>query len=104
MANLYKKMSVVTMSLFIILLVVLQLQIELVAGARPPSNFPTVRTSRHDNNVQRPHLVRLVKRPHPPTSKGYKVNRYKKFETEAFRPTAPGRSPGAGHEQPPGSH
>ncbi|KMT12291.1 hypothetical protein BVRB_5g102320 [Beta vulgaris subsp. vulgaris] len=51
--------------------------------------------------MQRAPSARLIVRPHAPVLVGYRVNRYKKTETEAFRPTAPGRSPGAGHETPP---
>ncbi|KAI4343319.1 hypothetical protein MLD38_027841 [Melastoma candidum] len=42
--------------------------------------------------------------PNPPSIVRYYVaiNRYKKTETEAFRPTSPGHSPGAGHGEPPG--
>ena len=46
---------------------------------------------------------------HPPANSklvssigGYSSNRYKKIETEAFRPTSPGHSPGVGHHDPPG--
>ncbi|KAK8650386.1 hypothetical protein V6N13_140027 [Hibiscus sabdariffa] len=31
----------------------------------------------------------------------FTINRYKKTETEAFRPTSPGHSPGVGHLDPP---
>ncbi|KAL8254427.1 hypothetical protein R6Q59_032648 [Mikania micrantha] len=31
------------------------------------------------------------------------LNRYKKYETRAYRPTCPGPSPGIGHGSPPGS-
>ncbi|KAE8677504.1 putative electron carrier [Hibiscus syriacus] len=31
----------------------------------------------------------------------FTINRYKKTETEAFRPTSPGHSPGVGHYNPP---
>ncbi|KAL6547275.1 hypothetical protein OROMI_022996 [Orobanche minor] len=31
----------------------------------------------------------------------FRLNRYKNFETMAFRPTAPGPSPGVGHNEPP---
>ncbi|EYU29125.1 hypothetical protein MIMGU_mgv1a022124mg [Erythranthe guttata] len=33
---------------------------------------------------------------------GFRLNRYKKIQTDAFRPTTPGNSPGMGHDTPPG--
>ncbi|KAI5656610.1 hypothetical protein M9H77_25403 [Catharanthus roseus] len=36
--------------------------------------------------------------PKPPST----LNRYKKMELNAFRPTCEGRSPGMGHDDPPG--
>ncbi|GMJ12574.1 hypothetical protein like AT2G35612 [Hibiscus trionum] len=39
--------------------------------------------------------------PGNPTSPSLTIKRYKKTETEAFRPTSPGRSPGVGHGNPP---
>lgn len=49
-------------------------------------------------------LLRKHPLPTPPSIGRYYVviNRYKKTETEAFRPTSPGHSPGAGHGEPPG--
>ncbi|GAA0154172.1 hypothetical protein LIER_12232 [Lithospermum erythrorhizon] len=46
----------------------------------------------------------MIKAPPPPSSHSVVFNRYKKMETDAFRPTSPGHSPGMGHESPPGSH
>ncbi|KAJ6937945.1 hypothetical protein NC652_012283 [Populus alba x Populus x berolinensis] len=40
----------------------------------------------------------------PPTDvhdRWYRINRYKNLESDAFRPTTPGHSPGVGHENPP---
>ncbi|CAK9138799.1 unnamed protein product, partial [Ilex paraguariensis] len=37
----------------------------------------------------------------PATTGGFTINRYKNMETEAYRPTTPGNSPGAGHNGPP---
>ncbi|GMI95682.1 hypothetical protein HRI_003237500 [Hibiscus trionum] len=34
-------------------------------------------------------------------SLSFTINRYRKTETEAFRPTSPGHSPGVGHLDPP---
>ncbi|KAL3743820.1 hypothetical protein ACJRO7_018999 [Eucalyptus globulus] len=42
-------------------------------------------------------------KPRPPSIGRYVINRYKKTETEAFRPTSPGHSPGVGHDEPPGA-
>lgn len=97
MATFHKDTTIITVYLFIIVLVILQLSFEPVTAARPPP-------SRDGDNIQRPPSTRLVIRMHAPTLSGYKVNRYKKIEIEAFRPTTPGLSPGAGHEGPPGSH
>ncbi|GFP79392.1 hypothetical protein PHJA_000082700 [Phtheirospermum japonicum] len=41
-------------------------------------------------------------KPDPPAPIGFRFNRYKKIETNAFRPTNPGPSPGMGHDTPPG--
>ncbi|XAR70758.1 hypothetical protein NMG60_11027735 [Bertholletia excelsa] len=41
--------------------------------------------------------------PKPPSISGFTLNRYKMVETDAYRPTAPGHSPGIGHEEPPGA-
>nr|KJB25111.1 hypothetical protein B456_004G176800 [Gossypium raimondii] len=38
------------------------------------------------------------------TSLHFTINRYKMTETEAFRPTTPGHSPGIGHDNPPSGH
>nr|DAD25002.1 TPA_asm: hypothetical protein HUJ06_026466 [Nelumbo nucifera] len=41
-------------------------------------------------------------KPRPaPANAGFSFNRHKQEETDAFRPTAPGHSPGMGHEAPP---
>ncbi|OMP07954.1 hypothetical protein CCACVL1_01186 [Corchorus capsularis] len=39
----------------------------------------------------------------PSISVGFRINRYKMTETDAFRPTSPGHSPGVGHNSPPSS-
>ncbi|KAL2236177.1 UNVERIFIED_CONTAM: Precursor of CEP4 [Sesamum indicum] len=46
--------------------------------------------------------IRPVINPPPAAMIGFRVNRFKKMETDAFRPTAPGNSPGMGHNDPPG--
>ncbi|KAA8521062.1 hypothetical protein F0562_011785 [Nyssa sinensis] len=45
--------------------------------------------------------IPTLRNPKPPSSGRFILNRYKKSETEAFRPTTPGISPGTGHLQPP---
>ncbi|KAL6985569.1 hypothetical protein U1Q18_018945 [Sarracenia purpurea var. burkii] len=47
--------------------------------------------------------IRLLHSPTRPRFMTFTINRYKKTETEAFRPTTPGHSPGVGHQDPPGS-
>ncbi|KAK9716049.1 hypothetical protein RND81_06G208100 [Saponaria officinalis] len=88
------KMSVLTL-FFVISFLVLTQNLEYVTATRPIHGSPI---------TQKPPSTRLkVIKSSPSISAGFKINRYKKTETEAFRPTAPGRSPGAGHEEPPGS-
>lgn len=41
--------------------------------------------------------------PAPRSMSKHMINRYKKYETRAYRPTCPGPSPGVGHGNPPGS-
>lgn len=98
------KTSVLTM-FFIVSFLVLTQELEATRPS-PPSTVRTIQTKpSHDAPIVQipPSMTLKVIRP-PLTSIGFKMGRYKKFETEAFRPTAPGRSPGAGHEEPPGSH
>ncbi|KAL5860414.1 hypothetical protein ACOSQ4_001710 [Xanthoceras sorbifolium] len=42
-----------------------------------------------------------MNKPKPPSMYYYTINRYKKTESEAFRPTSPGHSPGVGNKEPP---
>lgn len=44
-----------------------------------------------------------LRNPKPPSFILYGINRYKYTESEAFRPTSPGHSPGVGHKDPPGA-
>lgn len=39
----------------------------------------------------------------PPSLPSFTINRYKKIEMDAFRPTSSGHSPGVGHFEPPTS-
>lgn len=45
-----------------------------------------------------------LKKPKPAPFQSYNINRYKLTESEAFRPTTPGNSPGVGHKEPPGAN
>lgn len=76
------------------LLVVLLLSksFDLISASRPPHIHPPT--------IPRGSLLNKVK---PPSFHAYTANRYKLTESEAFRPTSPGHSPGVGHKGPPGS-
>lgn len=81
-----------TLTLFaILLLLVLHQQLELTAASRPLDIHPPAipKGSRSE--------------PKPPPTDWYPINRYKMIETDAFRPTSPGHSPGVGHDNPPGA-
>lgn len=43
----------------------------------------------------------LMVMPKPLTSLSFIINRYKLTDSDAFRPTEPGHSPGVGHDNPP---
>ncbi|KAI8530851.1 hypothetical protein RHMOL_Rhmol11G0091100 [Rhododendron molle] len=76
----HQRIPVITLC---IILLLLELQFfVLIAASRNPKS--------HSN------------RPKPPTIGGFALNRYKMIETDAFRPTSPGHSPGVGHDVPPG--
>ncbi|KAL0447639.1 UNVERIFIED_CONTAM: hypothetical protein Slati_1891800 [Sesamum latifolium] len=49
-----------------------------------------------------PPVPASVKLHHQRATVGFRFNRYKKIQADAFRPTAPGHSPGMGHNDPPG--
>ncbi|KAL9242614.1 hypothetical protein vseg_016600 [Gypsophila vaccaria] len=82
-----------------------ELQISVASRPSPPSTVFKVQATAKGNVstvVQKAQSIsQNVIRP-PSLSIDFRVNRYKKIEIEAFRPTTPGRSPGAGHEEPPG--
>lgn len=63
---------------------------------RPPA---TVRALVKPNP---PAPVRALIKLNPPAMVGFRFNRYKKIEKDAYRPTTPGNSPGMGHGSPPG--
>ncbi|KAL5793117.1 hypothetical protein ACOSP7_001711 [Xanthoceras sorbifolium] len=65
---------------------------ELISASRPLGVFhpPAIPTSPLSMN-----------KPKPPSMYYYTINRYKKTESEAFRPTSPGHSPGVGNKEPP---
>ncbi|GMH09633.1 hypothetical protein Nepgr_011474 [Nepenthes gracilis] len=77
------------MTLLLMATLLLQQQFVFMEASRPRGIFapPT----------PRPALVK------PPSVAAFTVNCRKMMETEAFRPTTPGRSPGVGHEEPPGA-
>lgn len=45
--------------------------------------------------------VRALIKPNRRAIIGGRINRYKKTQTDAYRPTSPGNSPGMGHDVPP---
>uniref|UniRef100_A0A0A0KWX0 Uncharacterized protein n=1 Tax=Cucumis sativus TaxID=3659 RepID=A0A0A0KWX0_CUCSA len=50
-----------------------------------------------------PHNPHAITPPAPVSLEtSFSINRYKYVETDAFRPTSPGHSPGVGHNEPPG--
>ncbi|KAK2661895.1 hypothetical protein Ddye_000469 [Dipteronia dyeriana] len=68
------------------------------------NNFEMISASRSLGVFHPPAIPRSglsMNRPKPPSVHYYTINRYKKTETEAFRPTSPGHSPGVGHNEPP---
>ncbi|KAB9571943.1 hypothetical protein FH972_027045 [Carpinus fangiana] len=68
--------SFMLITLFMVILLLLQQNFGSVAAARPV-------------------------KPKPPSTISFSVNRYKMIESDAFRPTTPGHSPGVGHRDPP---
>uniref|UniRef100_A0A9I9CYM7 Uncharacterized protein n=1 Tax=Cucumis melo TaxID=3656 RepID=A0A9I9CYM7_CUCME len=75
--------------LIALLLLLLLLHSLLVTSSRPL----------HDIH---PHNRRAITPPAPVSETSFSINRYKYVETNAFRPTSPGHSPGVGHNEPPG--
>ncbi|GMH29983.1 hypothetical protein Nepgr_031826 [Nepenthes gracilis] len=63
--------------------------------------FISMEASRLSSVIFSPLTPRPV-RP-PPIAGWFSMNRHKMIETTAFRPTTPGRSPGVGHNEPPGA-
>ncbi|KAI3453917.1 hypothetical protein Pfo_010580 [Paulownia fortunei] len=51
--------------------------------------------------IRPPAPVQALIKPNPPATYGFRFNRYKKTQADAFRPTTPGNSPGMGHNVPP---
>ncbi|OAY24263.1 hypothetical protein MANES_17G001300v8 [Manihot esculenta] len=79
-------------SLFSLFLVALHLHIDLAEAASRPLHI-------HPPTIPKASL----RKPKPYFANLYAINRFKFTETEAFRPTSPGHSPGVGHENPPGA-
>ncbi|KAJ4729138.1 Copper amine oxidase family protein [Melia azedarach] len=67
-------------------------------------NFGLISASRplHFHPPALPRSTLLNNKPKTPAFSSYTINRYKYTESEAFRPTSPGHSPGVGHQEPPG--
>ncbi|GLT91367.1 hypothetical protein SLE2022_092580 [Rubroshorea leprosula] len=91
---------IVLLSLFMILL--LQQHFQLIAASRSPMFHPPA--------IPRASVMREPIRP-PAIDfnaftinfNGFTINRYKMIQSDAFRPTSPGHSPGVGHDEPPGA-
>ncbi|GMH22828.1 hypothetical protein Nepgr_024671 [Nepenthes gracilis] len=77
------------MTLLVVFILLLHQQFISIEASRARGIFP-------------PPTPRPVVNPQASTD-GFRINRRKVVETEAFRPTTPGRSPGVGHVDPPGA-
>lgn len=65
-------------------------------------NFGTITASRPAGTIHPPAIPRsYLSSPIAPPTVSFTINRYKMVQTEAFRPTTPGHSPGVGHDTPP---
>ncbi|KAK9052875.1 hypothetical protein SSX86_029505 [Deinandra increscens subsp. villosa] len=71
--------------------------------SRVPYNIQSIEASKARKILPPPTPIQSPPAPMAPATSQLTVNRYKKYETRAFRPTCPGPSPGAGHQNPPGS-
>ncbi|CAI9771650.1 unnamed protein product [Fraxinus pennsylvanica] len=75
----------------------------------PPASVPSLNSPKHfllisaseRPNFHSPAPVPSSDSPKPPGYRRLIINRYKKIESEAFRPTTPGHSPGMGNNNPP---
>ncbi|PIN19379.1 hypothetical protein CDL12_07956 [Handroanthus impetiginosus] len=54
--------------------------------------------------IRPPAPILVLTKPNPPPVYGFRLNRFKKIQADAYRPTTPGNSPGMGHDEPPGKH
>ncbi|KAE8702827.1 hypothetical protein F3Y22_tig00110481pilonHSYRG00122 [Hibiscus syriacus] len=81
------------LSLFVFLLLQQHLDLVSAASRRPPA-FRAVPLSIAKAYKGKPTSASL-------NLDRFTINRYKKTETEAYRPTSPGHSPGVGHYSPP---
>ncbi|KAL8201148.1 hypothetical protein R6Q57_012487 [Mikania cordata] len=68
-----------------------------------PFNLHSIEASKARKILPLPLPIQPPPTPMTPAVSELMVNRYKKYETRAFRPTCPGPSPGVGHGNPPGS-
>uniref|UniRef100_A0A7N1A5G9 Uncharacterized protein n=1 Tax=Kalanchoe fedtschenkoi TaxID=63787 RepID=A0A7N1A5G9_KALFE len=77
------------LALFVILFL-LQRNLRVAVATRPLES--------HQHTVLGPPVRELRVAPSLPS---FTINRYKKIEADAFRPTSSGHSPGVGHYEPP---
>ncbi|KAL6348335.1 hypothetical protein AAG906_005635 [Vitis piasezkii] len=78
------------LSLFIIPLI-LQQHVELITASRPLEVYSPAIPGDASRKLE------------PLSIHEFVINRFKMVETDAYRPTSPGHSPGVGHLAPPGA-
>ncbi|KAJ0110718.1 hypothetical protein Patl1_02667 [Pistacia atlantica] len=86
--------NIFTLSSFVVLLLLLHKHFYLIEATRPL-------VGNGDFHPPALPLGSKWSKVKPPASISYTINRYKKTEADAFRPTSPGHSPGVGHDVPP---
>ncbi|KAL2489823.1 precursor of CEP12 [Forsythia ovata] len=83
-----------------------------MANIQPSAPIPSLNSPTHFDlisasgkpNIHPPAPVPRWSSPNLPGSRRVIINRYKKIQSDAFRPTTPGHSPGMGNNGPPGVH
>lgn len=88
--NFCNMMSLYRLLAFFLIVILFQQNLRGVVAMRP------LETHQHTVNLPVVSELRL-----PPFLPSFSINRYKKIESDAFRPTSSGHSPGVGHFQPP---
>ncbi|GKV10506.1 hypothetical protein SLEP1_g21856 [Rubroshorea leprosula] len=78
------------------MILLLQQHFQLIAASRSPMFHPPA--------IPRASVMRKPIRPPAIDFNGFTINRYKMIQSDAFRPTSPGHSPGVGHDEPPGAY